>query len=74
MSLIRSLYRSVIPESVRSKIYHRKNKQKEKELLNQVITYLESPDCVFPAEEVKPVSAYLKKKSLNIFNLLLKNH
>jgi len=67
MSLIRSIYRAVLSEELRWKIYNRKNIKREKKLLKEIISFLESPKNEFPKKDSEEIINYLKKNGLHIF-------
>lgn len=67
MSLIRAIYRAVLSEDIRWKIYRRAGLKREKKLIKEVTAYLDSPKNIFPKEEAASISAYLKKNGMQIF-------
>lgn len=65
MSSIRSLYRTLIPESLRWKILRIKQRKKDNELKNAIINYYDS----HPAKDSEIIEAidYLRKNSISVF-------
>jgi hypothetical protein len=67
MSLIRSIYRTVLSEELRWKIYNRKNIKREKKLRKDVIDFLESPKNKFEKSDTHEIVNYLKNNNLHVF-------
>lgn len=67
MSFIRSLYRNVVPESFRQRLFDKRIKKQEEKLIQELTTYFDSGKCPLPAHEVQEVSDYLKSKGLHVF-------
>lgn len=67
MSFIRSLYRNIVPENLRQKLFDKRIHKQEQKLIKELTSYFDSGRCPFPQNEVKEVSAYLKTKGLHVF-------
>lgn len=67
MSLIRSIYHAVLPESLRIKIYYRKNNKRNTKLLQDITGFLDSPKNHFPTEDSQEISQFLKNNGLHVF-------
>jgi hypothetical protein len=67
MSLIRAIYRTVLSEGLRLKIYRRKSVKKEKKLLGAVIGFLRSPANPFPKPETDQILGFLESEGLHVF-------
>lgn len=67
MSLIRSIYRSVLSDELRLKLYQKRNAKREKKIASEVINYLNSPENIFPENEAKKIASFLKNNGLHVF-------
>jgi len=67
MSFIRSLYRNIVPQNFRQRLFDKRIKKQEQKLIQELTTYFDSGKCSLPAHEVKEVSDYLKTKGLHVF-------
>lgn len=67
MSLLRSIYRTIIPADLRQKLFDKRILKQEQKLIQELTSYFDSGKCPLPPKEVKEVSEYLKTKGLHVF-------
>lgn len=67
MSFIRSIYRTVLSEDLRWKIYRKRNLKREKKLLEEIIGFLDSPKNTFAKNETDKISHFLKNNGIHVF-------
>jgi len=66
-SLVASIYRAVVPESIRAKLLERRKTRRVEKLKQEIVSYYSTLPASEISEEKKAVLDYLKKNSLHVF-------